>query len=224
VLVHYGAEWESVRTDSLKNIFSFTIDNGLPKLYAREQLYLTTKDENIRLNDGQWHHIAVSMPKAHCNLSEVQLYINGRNVETVTSGNDEALFFIAYGHLSLGGLGYSSTTYDDRFRNWTDYRGLMDEFIVWGRKITISDIAWSMHKNFEFHYTSICDDNNVTNKLVLKKSAKNPKCLKRCIKLAKCVGFQRKQLSNGFDECTLYFDRPSRGPSMRSSSLCAILK
>lgn len=224
VLVHYGAAWESERTDSLKNIFSLTLDNGLPKLYAREHLYLTTKDEKIHLNDGKWHHIAVSMPKTHSNLSEVQLYINGRNVETVTSGNDETLFFISYGHLSLGGLGYSSTMYNDRFPNWTDYKGLMDEFILWGRKITTSDIAWSMHKNFDFHYTSTCDDNNVSNKMVLKNSTKNPKCMNKCIRRAKCVGFQRKRLSNGFDECTLYFDRPFQGHSMRSSSLCAIVK
>ena len=29
---------------------------------------------------GKWHHIAVSTPKKHCRLSELQFYVDGKSV------------------------------------------------------------------------------------------------------------------------------------------------
>ena len=56
IIVHYGDVWNSSRS-----IFSLTIDEGRPKLYARENTFLTTIN-GVAVNDGKWHHIAVSMP------------------------------------------------------------------------------------------------------------------------------------------------------------------
>ena len=163
ILVHYGAAWSSNVYDNQRDIFSLTIDNGRPKLYAQEDKMMTTA-KDISLNDGQWHHIAVSMPHSNCLLAEVELIIDGTKVETKGPNNDEALFFAHHGRVSLGGLGYSASRYKTRFPNWNPYNGSMDRFLLWARPINKWNIAWSMKKNFQRFSGSTCDDTNVSHK------------------------------------------------------------
>eukprot|EP00551_Chaetoceros_affinis_P018514 CAMPEP_0203743086 /NCGR_PEP_ID=MMETSP0092-20131115/59258_1 /ASSEMBLY_ACC=CAM_ASM_001090 /TAXON_ID=426623 /ORGANISM="Chaetoceros affinis, Strain CCMP159" /LENGTH=382 /DNA_ID=CAMNT_0050630367 /DNA_START=24 /DNA_END=1169 /DNA_ORIENTATION=+ len=134
ILVHYGAAWRNDVYDSESDIFSLTLANGRPRLYARENKILTT-ETNISLNDGQWHHIAVSMPYNNCLLANVEMIIDGKKVKTKGPEKDEALFFIHYGRVSLGGLGYSDSVYETRFPNWNPYKGSMDRFLLWARPL-----------------------------------------------------------------------------------------
>ncbi len=220
VLVHYGAAWGSQRYDSERDIFSLTLNSGRPRLYAREGRMLTTT-KDMALNDGQWHHIAVSMPQKHCLLSQVEMIINGRKVETTGPSDDEALFFINYGRVSLGGLGYSASNYESRFPNWSPYRGSMDRFILWARPITSGDISWSMNKNFQTFEGSACDETDISWKRVVKKSQQESECRRRCFRHVWCFGYQSVPLddNNNF-QCTLYPVRPKKG-AVRGNSTCA---
>ena len=221
ILVHYGAAWESKQMDALRSILSLTIDEGRPKLYARQDAYLTTMND-MALNDGKWHHIAVSMPETHCRLSEVDLYIDGYKEITQTQ-NDERLFFIPYGRISLGGLGYSASNYETWFPNWLSYQGSMDEFILWGRKITPGDLAWSMHKNYYIHKESLCAESTTLKKWVFEKSSTLDQCRKRCKEQAKCFGYEHVNMNAIFEQCTIYYDRPWKGAS-RPGSICAFVR
>ena len=223
ILVHYGAAWMgSAKYDNVRSSFSLILDNGIPKLYTRENTFLRPKGPK-RLNDGNWHHIAVSMPSARCKLSEVELYIDGKIKLTHIPGNsiDEVLFFYSYGRLSLGGLGYSAKAYERLHPKWKFYQGSMDEFTLWGRALTSNDIALAMNKNFITYNQTTCDDKNVYYKFVKYLSTQYSECLESCKSSPKCFGFQSQILSNGFHQCTLYNNRPSKGVS-KSNHICAI--
>lgn len=215
ILVHYGAAWANKKYDSKRSIFSLTMKNGRPRLYARENAYLTSV-KNTKLDDGQWHHIAVSMPRSNCKLSEVRLYVDGQEEETKLPSKDEILFFLSYGRISLGGLGYSAENYEKRFPDWNPYIGAMDEFILWSRQIEKLDLAWAMKKNFEEIQSHRCVGSS--NKVVLSSSLSRNQCKQRCQVTPPCFGFEVRR-----NECTLFHDRPSKG--QRSwDSFCAISK
>jgi hypothetical protein len=154
-----------VQYDYSRSIFSLTLDDGQPKLYASETTYLTTKD-SLSLNDEKWYHIAISMPSKNCLLLEVTMYIDGIKRMTETPNNDEILFFISYGGISLGGLCYSAKNYESRFPNWKPYKGSMDEFRLWGRTIGDKEAALSMNKNFDKEYDSVKKPNEDVEKVV----------------------------------------------------------
>ena len=54
-------------------MFTVTLKNGTPQVYISETSVLRPKKE-YTLNDDSWHHIAVSMPKGSCALSEVVMH------------------------------------------------------------------------------------------------------------------------------------------------------
>jgi len=221
ILVHYGAAWRNDVYDSESDIFSLTLANGRPRLYARENKILTT-ETNISLNDGQWHHIAVSMPYNNCLLANVEMIIDGKKVKTKGPEKDEALFFIHYGRVSLGGLGYSDSVYETRFPNWNPYKGSMDRFLLWARPLYNWDLAWSMNKNFQKFLGSACDDKNVSSKRVFEKKRSRKYCRVRCKKLPWCFGYQALASDDDTFQCTLYGDRPKEGdPTGENKSICA---
>ena len=147
-----------------------------------------------------------------------------RQQSTVTPQNDEFLFFLAHGNLSLGGLGYSGSKYEYELPNWKQYQGFMDEFRLWDYSIGLRDIDQSMNKNFNTHNEKLCDDSNVHVKFVAKQSKTYSECLDMCMVNGRCFGVQHIRLDDGFDKCTLYFrKRPFVGIS-NQMAICAIVR
>ena len=59
-----------------------------------------------KLNDGKWHHVAVSMPKKDCKLSEVQFYVDGQRVDSDVVGQDNRINVSLANKVTIGGLGH----------------------------------------------------------------------------------------------------------------------
>jgi len=140
ILVHYG---HSFTANSNKNIYTLTLQNGIPVLYISATMTLRPK-WNKDLNDGNWHHIAVSMPRKSCALSEVIMYVDGKEIKTIIDGYDEIIFFTTSGRLSIGGFGYSHKSYEERFPHLSPFIARIDEFYVWGRALTGNDLKLLM--------------------------------------------------------------------------------
>jgi len=103
VLVHYDRIWTSAKKAEM-NMFSLTLDNGKPVLYASKTSRIKPMNTGMSpLNDGGWHQVAVSMPSKGCSLSEVKIFIGGKRINTSVD-NDEVLFLVGFGALSIGEL------------------------------------------------------------------------------------------------------------------------
>lgn len=126
VLFHYANA--AGPSSGIKNHLTLTIARGVPKLYFSPSLQFEAVGINV-VRDREWHQIAVSMPSKSCRASKVQLFVDGKLVETrSTTGNDEHLFFHTDGRMSIGGLGYNSEKFSKYYPKMGSYRGWMDDF------------------------------------------------------------------------------------------------
>lgn len=140
ILIHYGHNFSG---RSSKNIYTLTLQNGNPMLYISRTAILQPKMK-YDLNDGNWHHIAVSMPRKSCNLSEVMMFVDGKAINTITDKNEANIFFVTSGRLSIGGFGYSHNSYEENFPHLSPFIGRLDEFYAWGRALKGDDVKLLM--------------------------------------------------------------------------------
>ena len=128
----------------LRGLMNLNLNDGEPELLIAHNERLIAKGQ--KLNDGQWHHIAVSMPKKDCLLSEVQFYIDGQPVESDVVGQDNPVSVSLANRLSFGGLGhgngkapFSKLIHDKH--GFKPFVGSLDEISVWARGLTASEVA-----------------------------------------------------------------------------------
>ena len=128
----------------LRGLMNLNLNDGEPELLIAHNERLVAKGQ--KLNDGQWHHIAVSMPKKDCLLSEVQFYIDGQPVESDVVGQDNPVSVSLANRLSFGGLGhgngkapFSKLIHDKH--GFKPFVGSLDEISVWARGLTASEVA-----------------------------------------------------------------------------------
>lgn len=207
VLVHYGSMYDGSK--SSKDIFTLTLRNGTPILYASWKKFLLPSSESLNLNDGQWHHIAVSMPRKSCLLSEVDLFVDGVPINTVAE-IDEPLFFVTSGRMSLGGFGYTSEEYEGT--NTSPYVGLIDEFQLWSHSIFANDlpevpeVPLLGNKTFQIRKKRQC----VKDGSEKEKSLSPKKCHQKCLVLSNCLGYESSKI-NGVKKCFLFSQIPQIG-------------
>jgi len=140
ILVHYGAIFGSSIDKTTKDFFTLVLDNGVPTVYLGKKKILKSTGHNL-LADGQWHHIAVSMPTKSCLLSQVNIYVDGIKTITWLLDSDDYIFTTTSGRLSLGGYGYSAKYFDDIFPEMETYSGYMDDFKFHSRPLTSNDFV-----------------------------------------------------------------------------------
>lgn len=80
-LVHYGHYFSG---NSQKHIYTLTLQNGDPMLYISPTAILRPESKHD-LNDGNWYHIAVSMPRKSCLISEVIIYVDGKAIKQLVT-------------------------------------------------------------------------------------------------------------------------------------------
>jgi len=137
ILVHYGHTF-SVTDKSPKDIFSLTVDGrGTLRLYTSPTSVLKSKFPYTLAHE--WHHIAVSMPRHSCKLSEVVIYVDGKPIPTVKPKKDKHIFFIASGKVSIGGFGHSNDNFESIYPHLSAYKGAVDDFYMWSRPIEHDD-------------------------------------------------------------------------------------
>ena len=140
VLIHMGGIFAH-RHESKEHIMTLTLDNGFPSLYINSDTRLVASIEN-GLSDGEWHNLAVSMPRKSAKLSELTMIVDGKSVPATVEGIDDHLFFSTNGRLSLGGFGQSGRIFDsETFNFMSPFSGLMDDVFVWSRPLKTSDFS-----------------------------------------------------------------------------------
>jgi hypothetical protein len=129
----------------LRGLMNLNLNDGEPELLIAENARLIAKGQ--KLNDGKWHHIAVSMPKKDCKLSEVQFYVDGQRVKSNVVGQDKPISVsLVNTKLSFGGLGHGSAkTPFSKLIHVTlgikPFEGSLDEISVWSRALTAAQVA-----------------------------------------------------------------------------------
>lgn len=216
ILVHHGAIFDGLRTS--KDCFLLTLNDGVPNLYTspKKKLFAVA---STAINDGTWHHIAVTMPKKSCFLSEVILYVDGKKVTTNVDADDH-VFHVTSGRMSLGGFGYSSSYYEEIFPQTKQYVGLMDDFKLWSRTIQDSDLPTiqSEEKTFTLHNRRTCRKDGT--EILLHLSFR--KCSTKCMKRQICLGFEWSNI-DGEMKCYMFKKTPELGPKVKRTK-CGIAK
>lgn len=148
ILISYEGYWIKPQVMNLR------LRNGRPELVVSATAKLKAKNANeLRVNDGDWHHLVVSHDTDGGMLSEIKIYIDGKNVKTKTQGEDLIVDFPNGGVLSLGGFGHGrSSNLKNResrtgFQNGDEYKGLMDEVKIFGKGLSSEEVA-SLYAEF----------------------------------------------------------------------------
>jgi hypothetical protein len=133
VLINTGRAW----FNRLHGVMNLNLDDGEPELIISKDDRLIAKGR--KLNDGKWHHIAVSMPKKDCRLSEVQFYVDGQPVESHVAGQDQPINVHLATKLSFGGFGHVVGSLSKL--GIRPFEGSLDEISVWPRGLTATEVA-----------------------------------------------------------------------------------
>jgi len=137
VLVHHGNYWGKMLYADQKDHFTLSLDKGIPSIRTRPGTKVTIESRNI--TDNQWHHIAVSMPRNSCLVSELEIYIDGESIDIKITTKDHNLFHTTTGRMSIGGFGYSNSGFESAYPNLKPYIGLLDDFYLFGRPLNIDE-------------------------------------------------------------------------------------
>ncbi len=130
--------------NGLRGLMNLNLKNGQPELLLAANARLIANVQ--KLNDGKWHHIAVSMPKKDCKLSEVQFYVDGQGVESKVVGQDNRVNVSLANKVTIGGLGHgpSKTPFSQLIhieQGIKPFEGSLDEVSVWARGLTAQEVA-----------------------------------------------------------------------------------
>lgn len=128
----------------LQGLMNLHLNDGEPELLLAANARLIAKSQ--KLNDGKWHHIAVSMPRKDCKLSEVQFYIDGQPVESGVVGQDKPISVSMANKVTIGGLGHGTgkTPFTKLMYGKLGikpFEGSLDEVSVWARPLTATEVA-----------------------------------------------------------------------------------
>ena len=127
-----------------RGLMNLHLNDGAPVLLIAYDTRLATKGQ--KLNDGKWHHIAVSMPRKDCKLSEVQFYVDGQAVESNVVGQDKRISVNMANKVTISGLGHGNgkTPFSQLIHGKLGIKpfvGLLDEVSVWARALTDAEVA-----------------------------------------------------------------------------------
>jgi hypothetical protein len=132
ILINTGSIWSK----RLEGFFNLHLNGGVPELVVSDSQKLAA--EGTKLNDGEWHHIAVSMLHDACLLSDVEMFVDGKTVETRLSGADSKLHFNQAVRVGIGGLNYSNKGFDQLPAG--AFVGALDDISIWTRPLTAEDV------------------------------------------------------------------------------------
>ena len=203
ILIHCGPAWEE---ETGKNMFTLTLDNGVPTLYASKTSVLRPINSiDTSLNDSGWHNVVVSMTHHSSLLSEVLIFIDGKRVLTSVTG-DVNLFFVNHSQISVGSFGYTATTKLE-FPSWNTFHGSIDEAQVWGKTIREEDLKFVFQKEFKTRENRKCygkTRRGLQLKVLVRMYWTQQDCRLECLKDMICLGYEVKQVSKQKVRCTLF--------------------
>jgi len=151
IMVHHANYWGGVVPwDYDKDYFTLILDKGVPVIHTQPKTKLQSTNNSINLADGEWHHIAVSMPRNSCLASELDIYVDGKKIGTKIT-NDHPIFQTTSGRMSVGGYGYSNSGFENAYPGYVPYTGSIDEFVLFTRPLkNISSLLCQEENDHKF--------------------------------------------------------------------------
>lgn len=129
-----------------RGLLNLNLNDAKPELLFAGDARLVAKSP--KLNDGKWHHIAMSMPRKDCKLSELQFYVDGQPVESEVVGKDNPINVSMVNKVSVGGGGHagrgSAASYGKFMQanfGINPFVGSLDDVFVWARALTTTEVA-----------------------------------------------------------------------------------
>lgn len=119
--------------------FNLSINEGNPELAIRPEIYKSTQNQSI--NDGEWHHIAVVVPRNNSTIEDLKLYIDGKLIEdTKTTKPETGINTSQANWMSVSTQIEAYKTDLRKSMNMKNYVGLLDDFCIWSRALTDKEI------------------------------------------------------------------------------------
>ncbi len=137
ILINTGSIWNK----TLEGFFNLHLNDGVPEVVISDWQKLAAADS--KLNDGEWHHVAASMPHDDCRLSDVQIFVDGKPVDTRLTGSDRTLHFNQAVRVGIGGLNYSHKGFDQLPAK--PFAGALDDVSIWTRPLSSADVKAEMN-------------------------------------------------------------------------------
>lgn len=228
LLLYYGNIWGK-GMNTAKDHILFSLDGGVPKLYSQFDRILQPVGTG-NLSDNNWHHVAVSMPRASCLFSEMQFYVDGEFYPSQINDPllDQPMFFTTSGKLSFAHLGFSSPGAYEKFSYISPFEGQLDDIMMWSRPLTEKDI---LRQSNQYHgdkvvkkYEGKCKQvhQSFIRKMVWAKTEQS-RCRRKCADRKNCLGYQ---YNKSIDECLHFSIKPELDDStiVDSDFQCGIAK
>jgi hypothetical protein len=119
--------------------FNLSLNGGDLELSLRPDIYTHTKGQN--LNDGNWHHVAIVLPKKDGLLDAVQLYVDGQEIaDKVTEKGKTKIKTSQANWMSVATDIPSYKTDVFKAMGMVTYQGHLDDFGIWTRGLSKEEI------------------------------------------------------------------------------------
>ncbi len=123
ILINTAKIWGKSR----KNFLNLYLNNGIATVAISDTKMLSAK--TAKLNDGQWHHIKISMPHDHCKLSQLIVEVDDKVADASLTGRDGEVRVSQDMRFTVGGKGYSAKAM--KMIPVSNYSGLIDDVSLW---------------------------------------------------------------------------------------------
>jgi Concanavalin A-like lectin/glucanases superfamily len=118
--------------------FNVGLNEGKLELAIRPEIYAIGK---TKVNDGEWHHIAIVVPKRKATLAECKMYIDGEPEIDISCQNGESLIDTEQSNwMTIATQSDAFKTDLEKTMNITDFTGKIDDFCLWTRSLNSKDI------------------------------------------------------------------------------------
>lgn len=119
--------------------FNLGINDGNLELALRPETVTTT--QNLSINDGNWHHLAVVMPHDDAKIEDLKLFVDGLEISDKKTSNPEVKVNTTQANWMA--IATQTETYKTDLKktmNMQDYVGLLDDFCLWTRSLSEKEI------------------------------------------------------------------------------------
>ncbi len=118
--------------------FNLGIHDGNLEVALRPETYTTTR--NHAINDGEWHHLAVVMSHFDAKIDELRLFVDGKLIEDKHTTNPQTRINTQQANWMAIATQKGNYNTDLSAMNIQDFTGLLDDFSIWTRALSDSDI------------------------------------------------------------------------------------
>lgn len=118
--------------------FNVGLNEGRLEVAIRPEIYAVGK---TMLNDGEWHHIAIVVPKRKATLTDCKMYIDGEPEDDITCQNGESLIDTEQSNwMTIATQSNAFRTDLGKTMKMSDFTGKIDDFCMWTRALNEKEI------------------------------------------------------------------------------------